>query len=170
MNDMFDPASRFEPELRVKAVDRPASRRRWGRAFAWGVFSIVGIASVVPGRIEFRTGAPPEMEHVLAYAVAGGVFAVVYGRKGVPLAAAVLIIGAVVFELAQNFVPERTPRVIDAACSITGSMIGLMVGLVLRRLWPALYSAKRSWEWPGRLSGFEFKRGRRLGPSTRPRP
>lgn len=132
---MLDPASRVEPEPSGTAVDRPVHRRYWWPAAPWSVFSLVGIASIVPGDIEFRTGAPPELEHVLAYAVAGGIFAIVYGRKGAPLSAAVIIIGAVIFELAQNFIPNRTPRVIDAACSIAGSLIGLTAGLVLRRSW-----------------------------------
>jgi VanZ family protein len=92
-----------------------------------------------------RTGLPPELEHVLAYAAAGGVFAVVYGRKGAPASLALLGLGAVGFELAQNFVPDRMPRVVDAACSVTGSLIGITGGLMLRWLW-----SKRHGIWRGR--------------------
>ena len=127
-------ARRFDPERAGADIDRPVRWRRW-RTAAWGAFSLVGIASILPGSIEFRTRAPPELEHVFAYAVTGGIFAVVYGRKGVPLSVAVLVIGAVVFELAQYYIPGRTPRVVDAACSVAGGMIGLAAGLVLRRAW-----------------------------------
>lgn len=129
---------RFDPEQPGVHIDRPVRRKRWW-VVAWGAFSLVGIASILPGSIEFRTAAPPELEHVLAYAVTGGIFAVVYGRKGAPLSAILLIIGAVVFELAQNWIPGRTPRVVDAACSIAGSIIGLAAGLVLRWAWSKRY-------------------------------
>lgn len=135
-------ARRLDPEQRSAGIDRLVRWKHW-RAVAWCAFSLVGIASILPGSIEFRTRAPPELEHVFAYAVTGGIFAVVYGRKGAPLSAALLIIGAVGFELAQFWIPGRTPRVVDAACSIAGSMIGLAAGLVLRRAWSKRYRVSK---------------------------
>jgi hypothetical protein len=144
VNIRFDPARRSEPEPANVVTGGSLFCGRRGRAVAWAVFALVGIASILPGRILFRTGAPPELEHVFAYAVAGGIFAVVYGRKGAPASLALLTFGAIVFELAQNFAPGRTPRVIDAVCSMAGSLIGIMGGLALRWLW-----SKRGGIWRG---------------------
>jgi hypothetical protein len=152
VNTRLDPASRSAPAPTDLARAGPVFRRRTGKIVAWALFALVGIASVLPGRIVFRTGLPAELEHVLAYAVAGVVFAMVYGRKGAPASLALLNIGAVVFELAQNFAPHRTPRVTDAACSIAGGMIGIMAGLALRWLWSGRWGG-----WRSRPHGFESK-------------
>ncbi|MGL4288889.1 MAG: VanZ family protein [Phreatobacter sp.] len=120
------------------AIDRPprdgaANAVRRVRVVAWGATCLIGLASVVPGDFELRTGAPSVLEHFLAYALAGGLFGFAYVHRPLVIAAAVLVIGAFALELAQIFVPGRTPRLLDALVSSGGAAAGLAAGAYLRR-------------------------------------
>ncbi|MBN8939933.1 MAG: VanZ family protein [Rhizobiales bacterium] len=113
--------------------DRPAPMVRRVRLAAWAATCLIGLASVVPGDFEWRTGAPSELEHFVAYASAGGLFGFAYMRRWLVIAAAVLISGACALELVQIFVPGRTPRLLDALVSSGGALVGLAAGAYLRR-------------------------------------
>jgi len=80
-----------------------------------------------------HTGLPGQMEHALAYGLTGALLCVGYGK---PRDRLLLWIGlaacSALFELLQNFVPGRSPAVIDPLASIAGLTVGYVAGAALK--------------------------------------
>ncbi len=102
---------------------------------------IVGM-SIIPGdsrpTVEiagFLIGALGVIEHIVGYAVCGCLFSLgfTYWRASlIFLALAALAFG---LEIAQMFVPARTPKVSDAVLSAAGAAFGICLALWLRSYW-----------------------------------
>ena len=98
------------------------------------VILIIALSSV-PGELRPHTGLPGPFEHFIAYFLTGLVFA--SGSRSlrhlsVMIAGLVVLAGAM--EILQNFVPNRSPQVIDFFVSSLGALCGAFSGLPLRKV------------------------------------
>jgi VanZ family protein len=92
-----------------------------------GGLAVVAFAvlSLVPIRLRPHTGFAVPLEHIAAYAMAGGLLALGYYKRNQPFIVVLsLSLYAATLEIAQIWVPGRHPRVIDFAASSAGALIG----------------------------------------------
>jgi VanZ family protein len=83
------------------------------------------VLSFVPWQLRPHTGVPGPLEHVAAYAIAGGLLTFGYGKRSQPFIVVLsLSLYAAILEIAQIWVPGRNPTVIDFAASSAGALIG----------------------------------------------
>lgn len=102
------------------------------RAAAVAVVCLIALLSLVPGDVQVRTGAPKELEHLVAYTTAGALIAVALdGRWHWAIGTAFLVVLAGSLELLQDFAPGRSPNLMDWKASSFGSI----AGVVLSSLW-----------------------------------
>jgi VanZ family protein len=95
---------------------------------AWTSLAIIAYATLCPldERPEFDTElfSLSHLDQYLAFAVAGGLFCLVYPRQTSFIC--ILVLGsAVIFELLQLLTPDRHARVIDAVRKIIGGLVGI---------------------------------------------
>lgn len=76
---------------------------------------------------------PPHVERFIAFAIAGGLFAVAYPRH-ILFGALIVLSAAVIFELLQLLEPSRHGRLFDAGVKIAGGMAGLCSGWLRAKL------------------------------------
>lgn len=105
--------------------------RTLARLATWICFLTLAILSLVPGELRPHTGLSGKIEHALAYAATGVVFAFGYlePRQRI-IGAASFASVALLFEAAQNLVPGRSPDIRDAMASAGGFAIGLGLGVI----------------------------------------
>jgi VanZ family protein len=116
---------------------RLQQRCRWA---AWVCVPVLAVLSLTPGDEMVRTGAPELVEHFVAYAGAGGLAAIGYGRRARYLQIGGLLIAyAGVLEIGQNWVPGRHSRMVDFVFSAAG----VIAGVIMARFWSR-------WAEPGR--------------------
>jgi VanZ family protein len=93
------------------------------------------ILSIVPGSMRPHTGAPPELEHVAAYALAAALLTVGYDNKRyLAVIALFLSILSAVLEIAQIQIPGRNAAVLDFVVSSIGAVIGCFLAWVALRV------------------------------------
>jgi VanZ family protein len=82
----------------------------------WDRFVVaIMVLSLVPGSLRPHTGLPGQMEHALAYGLTGALLCVGFGKPRDSLLLWIGLAGySALFELLQNFVPGRSPAVIDS--------------------------------------------------------
>ncbi|MGB3866780.1 MAG: hypothetical protein WBA29_14240 [Xanthobacteraceae bacterium] len=103
------------------------------RVLAWLCLAFIVFVTVGPIGVRPVTGASPQLERLVAFAVMGALFAAAYPRHIV--AAAVVVIGAaVLLEIFQLLEPSRHGRLFDAAVKIVGGALGISAGWVFARL------------------------------------
>lgn len=113
----------------VRTLLRGAPAGTAARLVAWVAVLAVAIASLVPGALRPHSGLPGPLEHALAYASTGIVFATAYrGIRQRWVAFLGLTAASGLFELLQNVIPGRSPALLDVAASSSGAAIGLIVG------------------------------------------
>jgi len=92
----------------------------------------IAVLSLLPGDARPHTGFPGKLEHFVAYAGTGLVFALGCFEPRRRLAFWLgLGIASGLFEVLQNFVPGRSPSVFDALASILGLSCGLLAGVAV---------------------------------------
>jgi VanZ family protein len=116
---------------------------RWGTPLKTvkiaGALAVVAFAflSLVPWQLRPHTGAPESFEHLAAYALAGALLTVGYGKRIQPsIIVLSLFLYAAILEIAQIWVPGRDPKFIDFAASSAGALIGsalVWIGLRVTR-------------------------------------
>lgn len=96
----------------------------------WLEFAAILVLSLAPGADRPHTGlGSGQLEHALAYGVAGATIALAWRATRARLLALLsFAVGSGIFELLQNFVPDRGPRLIDALASTGGLCAGVMIG------------------------------------------
>jgi hypothetical protein len=107
-------------------------------AFFLAAIACVGlivVLSTLPAVARPHTGSPGVVEHFIAYAGTGFLFAVgrPAGRKRM-MALLALAALSLMMEALQNFVPGRSPALFDAGASSMGAATGLAVFQSLRAL------------------------------------
>jgi len=85
-----------------------------------------------------HTGLPEPLEHVAAYALAGGLLTFGFGKRSHPFITLMFLsLYAAILEIAQIWVPGRNPQFIDLFASSAGALIGsalAWIGLRVGRL------------------------------------
>ena len=102
------------------------------RAAGWiGVAAIV-VLSTLPGSERPHTGAPGQMEHVLAYFMTASALATGYQRRDTRLKLLLgLMLLAEAMECAQLFIPGRNAAIGD----FLASSLGALIGVAERHVW-----------------------------------
>lgn len=97
------------------------------RIACWGAVLVLALLSLVPGSARPHTGLlSPTAEHFLAYFLTGILFGADNRGTTHRIAATVsLSIASGIFELLQNFVPGREPRMLDFIVSSAGATCGV---------------------------------------------
>lgn len=104
------------------------SSSRLCRFASWGAVLALALLSLVPGSLRPHTGLPGPAEHLLAYFITGFIIAAQTRSTTCRIAIAVLLgLCSGVFEVLQNFVPGRDPRVLDFLMSSAGAICGVAV-------------------------------------------
>jgi VanZ family protein len=105
-----------------------------------GALAVVAFAvlSLVPWQMRPHTGLPEPLEHVAAYALAGGLLTFGFGKRSHPFITLMFLsLYAAILEIAQIWVPGRNPQFIDLFASSAGALIGsalAWIGLRVGRL------------------------------------
>jgi len=91
----------------------------------WLTVVAFAVLSLVPRELRPHTGFAGPLEHIAAYAIAGGLLALGYYKRNQPfLVVLSLSLYAAILEIAQIWVPGRNPSVMDFAASSAGGLIG----------------------------------------------
>jgi VanZ family protein len=81
--------------------------------------------SLLPSNLEVRTGAPGELEHLIAYFVAAMLFGLSYSPRRI-LVAVTLVVIAGFLKALQVFSPGRTARFLDLGVSGAAAVFGIV--------------------------------------------
>ncbi len=112
-----------------------AAYARVARFFVWACVLAIVVLSLVPGSMRPHTPMPGRMEHFVAYAGAGLFLALGYqSARQRMLGWLCLAAGSGLFEILQNFTPDRGPSAYDALASAGGLTVGLLVGALAAAL------------------------------------
>jgi VanZ family protein len=96
------------------------------RFLAWLVFAALTFLTLSPPSLRPSTEVPHDFEHLVAFAIAGALFAVAYPRHRAPIT--ILALAVVAFlELAQIAVPGRHARMIDFLTNFAGIAAGIVI-------------------------------------------
>jgi VanZ family protein len=94
------------------------------------------VLSLVPREWRPHTGFAGPLEHIAAYAIAGGLLTLGYYKRNQPFVVVLsLSLYAAILEIAQIWMPGRDPKFIDFAASSAGALIGsalVWIGLQAR--------------------------------------
>jgi hypothetical protein len=105
------------------------------RHAGWIAVVLVGVLSLVPSQFRPHLLPSGQVEHMLAYAIAGALLAGNHRNARRTIAICVAFpLAAASFELLQNWVPGRDPKVSDVIASSTGAWIGIAFAVWLRNL------------------------------------
>lgn len=107
----------------------------WPRPVAVLAMIAIAVLSLAPGRWQWRTGLPPQLEHFVAFFGVGLVlgFAQPPTRRVILSLGLLLIAFAGVLETLQLWAAGRDARLIDALISVGGAITGLAIAVWLRR-------------------------------------
>lgn len=104
---------------------------RIAKGLAWFWAAALLVLSLAPPRYRIVTGAPRDVEHLVAFALAGAFFALAYpGRRLPMLALGIVLIAAV--EALQIVDPGRHAYFRDFVLNALGLCAGAACSLVLR--------------------------------------
>jgi VanZ family protein len=102
------------------------------RIIAWVCTGVILVLSLLPGSERPHTGAPGRVEHFIAYCGTGLFFGLAYRSSGERLSIwAMLAAISGLMEIAQKFIPARSPSVFDAIASTGGVTVGLLLGALI---------------------------------------
>ena len=92
---------------------------------------LIAILSLVPGYLRPHTGASGSFEHFAAYLMVAGAFAMgLRSERSVLVMAAVLMLAAGLFEIAQIDIPGRNPGLTGFVSSSLGAWVGVALAAV----------------------------------------
>jgi VanZ family protein len=118
-----------------------------GRVATWLCVILIVVLSLVPGQDRPHTGLAGHGEHFIAYAGTGMIAMLSYHR---PLWTIVgLSLLSSVLEILQNFVPGRSPAVLDMIFSSAGGTTGVGMAVLLS-LAAAYGPARKQRRWRDR--------------------
>lgn len=106
------------------------------RLAAYGCVALIIVLSLLPANDMARTGAPKAVEHFVAYFFTAGAFGLAfkYQLKHTALIMLGLCALAAAMEIAQQFSPGRGTRMSDFLASSAGAVVGMVCGVLLRRV------------------------------------
>jgi hypothetical protein len=102
------------------------------RLAAWAAVIAIGVLSLVPGELRPHLAvrghlAPGFLEHIAAYLVTGMLLSLGYSRRSLAALLVPLSLYAVALEIAQFYVPNREPSVLDWIAGTFGAFIGIHI-------------------------------------------
>ena len=107
-------------------------RVRLARLIAFASIAAIAGLSLAPGELRPHTELPGRAEHFIAHAGAGFFLALGYfGWRQRLVAWSLLALASGMFEMLQNFIPGRSPSLLDAVASSGGLSLGIILGVVL---------------------------------------
>jgi VanZ family protein len=113
-------------------TDKGIFSRGWLRASGLACVIAIAVLSLIPGHWQARTGAPPYLEHVVAYFGTATLLGLGWrGRIGRATIAILLIVYAALMEVLQHWSPGRDPAVSDILASGMGALLGALVATVV---------------------------------------
>lgn len=102
------------------------------RIAAWACLIAIAAATLSPIGLRPRFPAPVAVEHVVAFAVLGCLFALAY-PKNILVAALAVLASVVGLELLQLLSADRHARISDASIKVIGATLGLLLGWIISR-------------------------------------
>jgi VanZ family protein len=113
------------------------------RLGAWFCVGLIACLSLIPAKLLIRTGAPGQVEHVIAYFGTAVLLSLAYPGKWMAIIVALMAYGGLL-EAAQTLIPGRHGHLIDAFASGSGALLGAVAVLLLiyrvrpgkRAVWP----------------------------------
>lgn len=112
------------------------------RAISWLLLAALIFVTLCPIKLRPVSGAPPDLERFVAFAVLGAIFAFGYPKNRV-IILFFLVAFAGSLEALQQFIPTRDARVHDAVIKAIGAFMGVFIAramLQLRR--PKMWSRR----------------------------
>ncbi len=99
------------------------TRKLFGLA-AWASVGFIIYATLVPGHLRPTIqGVGPDCDRFAAYAVASALMILAYPRHAIRIGL-VMVMVAIVLEVAQLATPDRDARVVDTLIKIAGALVG----------------------------------------------
>jgi len=108
----------------------------------WAGIALICVLSVLPGAERPHTGAPGQIEHMLAYALTAGALVLRYPRRWLPIVVALTTL-SVALEATQLFIPARHAQLRDIFASSGGAVIGAALAILFLRTVVARYVIAR---------------------------
>jgi VanZ family protein len=98
-------------------------RKLFGLA-AWASVGFIAYATLVPLHLRPTVvGVGPDCERFAAYVIASALMVLAYPRYALRIGL-VMVVVAIVLEIAQLAVPDRDARVVDTMVKIVGTLVG----------------------------------------------
>lgn len=107
--------------------------RNLSKVAAWALFAFIVYATFSPVADRPTVSHSTGFEHVAAFTALGLLFFLGYPGRLMAVCALVLG-GAVLLEIAQNFAPDRHGRILDAAQKFVGGGLGIFAGQIVHYL------------------------------------
>jgi hypothetical protein len=104
----------------------------------WAGIAMICILSIVPGSERPHTGAPGQIEHMMAYALTAGALALRYPRRWLSIIVSLSAL-SVMLEAAQVFIPARHAQIRDIIASGGGAAVGAALAVIIARYVIARY-------------------------------
>jgi VanZ family protein len=101
---------------------------------AWASLAFVAYATLSPIQARPTISSSADLEHIIAFAVAGLLFCLAYPRQIVRVCFIVLG-SAVLLEYLQTLTPDRHGTILDASEKIVGGAFGIFAARATRYLW-----------------------------------
>ncbi|WP_244442198.1 MULTISPECIES: VanZ family protein [Bradyrhizobium] len=131
---------RLNPDQKLSMMARDTSNiARLAAAFAWIVIAVIAFATLTnigfvyslyyklsPWLMHPDVKTYAHIEHVVAFAVLGALFALAYPRR--PLLVCAIVTGAAaVLEFMQTLTPDRHGTLVDALEKMAGGLMGIVL-------------------------------------------
>jgi glycopeptide antibiotics resistance protein len=102
--------------------------------FAWLLLAAVAFVTLAPIGFRPNTGYSPTIERFLAFGAVGFLFALAYPRR-LWLIVVIVLGAAIGLEALQLVSASRHGRLFDLAVKLAGGGLGVVAGMVARRIW-----------------------------------
>lgn len=130
----------FNPDQTISMMGRDTSNiARLAAAFAWIVIAVIAFATLTnigfvyslyyklsPWLMHPDVKTYAHIEHVVAFAVLGALFALAYPRR-LLLVCAIVTGAAAILEIMQTLTPDRHGTLIDALEKMAGGIMGIVL-------------------------------------------
>lgn len=106
---------------------------------AWLLLAAVAFVTLSPIGLRPNSGFSPNIERFVTFGAIGFMFALAYPRH-LLLIVAVVACAAIGLEVLQLLSPSRHGRVFDLAVKLFGGGLGIVAGIIARRVWQRLFA------------------------------
>ncbi|GAC1413030.1 MAG: hypothetical protein NVSMB6_14940 [Burkholderiaceae bacterium] len=100
--------------------------QRFTAVAAWALLAFIVYATISPIQNRPTISRSADLEHLLAFAVLGGLFCLAYPRR-IVLVSFIVLGSAITLELLQLVTPDRHARILDAIEKMAGGAVGVVI-------------------------------------------